>query len=180
MANPNNPFGLRYARKQDGGCATFDEATIATTQAGDIMIGDTVKRTGTGKNIQIAAGSDQVVSGVFMGCRYAEPDGRYRWDNRWPDGLAATEAFANIINDPQSVFLVETDTLANTDIGKLCDLDDGAGDPKYGQSGKIALATEAVTEVIGGKALKILGLADGSEYGDHAIAEVIFNSHSMP
>ena len=180
MANPNNPFGLRYARKQDGGCATFDDATIATAQAGDIMIGDTVKRTGTGRNIQKAEGSSQVVSGIFAGCRYAEPDGRYRYDSRWPSGLAATEAFGNIINDPQSVFLVQTDTLADTDIGMLCDLDDGAGDPKYGSSGSVALASAAVTEAIGGKALKILGLGYGSEYGAHAVAEVMFINHSMP
>lgn len=173
MANPNNPFGFRIARHRGGGCVQHADYTQADSLAASIFTGDPIKETGVGKNITVAEADSAVAVGVFLGCSYTEADGGHRFSQYWLTGTTGTEIEVQAVSDSNITYYIQTDTLTEDEIGKKCDWDDGAGDPKFGTSGRILLAS-AASPTTG--AVKILGLADipGNEYGDHAIAEVKF------
>ena len=173
MANANNPFGFRIARHRGGGCVQHADYTLGNSQAGDIFTGDPIKLSGVGKNVIVAPADDATAVGIFLGCAYTEEEGSYRFRQYWPGGTVSTEGEVQSVSDAKISYYIQTDTLAEANIGKACDWDDGAGDPKFGTSGRVLLAS-AVTPATG--AVKILGLADipGNEYGDHAIEEVQF------
>ena len=112
MANVAEKYGLRPVRKLDG--SPFINAQnryrIASGYATAIFQGDLVKPvTGGGVERAVAATSDQVI-GVFNGVFYTDPTTQKpTFKNFYPGGVAASDIIANVIDDPNVVYSIDSD-----------------------------------------------------------------------
>lgn len=178
MANTNAPFGLRPVRLFNGGDIRSTEYSIASNYGTKIFLGDVVQMTGTGKNIEVAAGGNVDNLGVFAGCSYINEQGRPTWSHYWPASSSFTQVKALVWDDPNLIFEAQVDTLAEADIGQLIDWDDGTGNTLTGLSGRQLAATSlAATD----KSLRIMRLSSypDNAYGAYAKAEVMFIEHVL-
>jgi len=178
MANTNAPFGLRPVRLFNGGDIRSTEYSIASAYGTKIYLGDVVQMTGTGTNIEVAAGGNVDNIGVFAGCSYINEQGRPTWSHYWPASSSFTQVKAYVWDDPNIIFEAQADTLAEADIGLLADWDDGTGSTLTGLSGRSLAASSGATT---GKSLRILRLAPtpGNAYGAYAKVEVMFQEHVL-
>ena len=112
MANTAEKYGLRPVRKLDG--SPFINAQnryrIASGYATAIFQGDLVKPvTGGGIERAVANTSDKVV-GVFNGVFYTDPTTQKpTFKNYYPGGVAASDIIANVIDDPNVVYSIDSD-----------------------------------------------------------------------
>tara|TARA_B100000282_G_scaffold103031_1_gene72803 strand:- start:29 stop:607 length:579 start_codon:yes stop_codon:yes gene_type:complete len=112
MANTAEKYGLRPVRKLDG--SPFINAQnryrIASGYATAIFQGDLVKPvTGGGVERAVAATSDKVL-GVFNGVFYTDPTTQKpTFKNHYPGGIAASDIIANVIDDPNVVYSIDSD-----------------------------------------------------------------------
>ena len=112
MANVAEKYGLRPVRKLDG--SPFINAQnryrIASGYATAIFQGDLVKPvTGGGIERAVANTSDKVV-GVFNGVFYTDPTTQKpTFKNYYPGGIAASDIIANVIDDPNLVYSIDSD-----------------------------------------------------------------------
>ena len=112
MANVAEKYGLRPVRKLDG--SPFINAQnryrIASGYATAIFQGDLVKPvTGGGVERAVAATSDKVI-GVFNGVFYTDPTSQKpTFKNHYPGGVAASDIIANVIDDPNVVYSIDSD-----------------------------------------------------------------------
>jgi hypothetical protein len=112
MANVAEKYGLRPVRKLDG--SPFINAQnryrIASGYATAIFQGDLVKPvTGGGIERAVANTSDKVV-GVFNGVFYTDPTTQKpTFKNYYPGGVAASDIIANVIDDPNVVYSIDSD-----------------------------------------------------------------------
>ena len=112
MANVAEKYGLRPVRKLDG--SPFINAQnryrIASGYATAIFQGDLVKPvTGGGIERAVAATSDKVI-GVFNGVFYTDPTTQKpTFKNHYPGGVAASDIIANVIDDPNVVYSIDSD-----------------------------------------------------------------------
>ena len=112
MANVAEKYGLRPVRKLDG--SPFINAQnryrIASGYATAIFQGDLVKPvTGGGIERAVAATSDKVI-GVFNGVFYTDPTTQKpTFKNYYPGGVAASDIIANVIDDPNVVYSIDSD-----------------------------------------------------------------------
>lgn len=179
MANTSTPFGLRPVRPGGGGVGgrLGEEYTIANAYNTAIYRGYLVKSTGTGRNIAVS-GTTEASVGVFWGCHYTDPNtGEKIWSDKWPASLAATDAKAIVIDDPEQEFLiqVDADSVDEADVGQKCDVNTQAGDDTH--KGSI---TSLDGSLIGSTGqLKILRLAPipGNVYGAYATVVVKIDEH---
>ena len=115
MANVAEKFGLRPYRSLSG--APWNNAQnryrIASGYAANIFQGDLVIPVTTG-GIQrfdptSNSGGDAVV-GVFNGCFFTDPTtNKPTFSNFYPASTAASDIIANVIDDPMTVFLMNSD-----------------------------------------------------------------------
>lgn len=178
MANTDAATGLRPVRHLTGGSIRPSEYSIASAYASNIFTGDVVESTGTGTNIQVAAGGNADNLGVFAGCRYVNSSGEQVFSPYWPASTTATDIVAYVYDDPNIVFEGQADTIAEADVGLLTDWDDGAGSTTTGLSGReLAVSSGATTN----QALRILRLVPRPDnaYGTYAKVEVVFIEHVM-
>lgn len=178
MANTNAPFGLRPARLFNGGDIRSSEYSIAAAYGTKIYTGDPVQLSGTGTNIEVATGGTADSIGVFAGCRYINEQGRPTWSHYWPANSAYGGIVALVWDDPNVIFEIQMDSLAEGDVGQLVDWDDGTGSTATGMSGRQgANASKATAD----KSLRILRLSPtpGNAYGSYAKAEVLFAEHAL-
>lgn len=177
MSNVDNARGLIPLRHGAGGVIRPEHFTIASGYAANIGRGDIVELTGTGKNIQVAAGGNADNLGVFWGCSYTDPTtGSWRFSKYWPTGTVAADAEALVFADPQIVFRAQADTIALADVGLLADWDDGTMSTSTGLSGREIVVSSGATT---GQALRIIGLVDepNNAVGAHGDIEVMFAEH---
>ena len=112
MANVAEKYGLRPVRKLDG--SPFINAQnryrIAANYGTPIYQGDLVKPvTGGGIERAVANTSDLVV-GVFNGVFYTDPTTQKpTFKNYYPGGVAASDIIANVIDDPNVVYSIDSD-----------------------------------------------------------------------
>jgi hypothetical protein len=182
MANINAPFGLSPVRKLGAACQSIasNAYSIASGYNTAIKKDDHVKLTGTGTNIALA-GDGETGIGVFAGCKYVDNQNRMIYTDYWPANAVTfdgTDAECTVYDDPTTVFEVQCDTLAKTDIGAHCDLVYAAGSTITQISGTTAAASSTATS---GKSVRILRLSErlGNDYGAYAIAEVMFAEHTL-
>jgi hypothetical protein len=112
MANINEKFGLRPYRSING--APWNNAqnryTVANNLSTAIFQGDPVKPTTAG-NVTLARSntSDRIV-GVFNGVFYNDPTTQKpTFRNNYPGSIAAAGITAFVVDDPNTVFLVDAD-----------------------------------------------------------------------
>ena len=138
MANVAEKYGLRPVRKLDG--SPFINAQnryrIASGYATAIFQGDLVKPvTGGGIERAVAATSDKVI-GVFNGVFYTDPTTQKpTFKNHYPGGVAASDIVANVIDDPNVVYSIDSDgAFAVADIFKNFAITNGTGSTATGIS----------------------------------------------
>lgn len=179
MANLDAPNGFNPVRHLNGGVVRYDDSfTIPSGSAFDIFLGDMVRLSGTGRDIDVAAATEELL-GVFAGCRYTAANGDVVWAKQWVNGtatLGAVDAEAFVYTDPNIVYRAQCVTIAEADIGQAADIVAGAGNAATGISGFEVDSTFGATGQV-----MILGLAkepDGinvSEYGADAKVECVIN-----
>ncbi len=179
MANANAKYGLKPVRTLGSDNVNQNVYSIATDYATAIYSGDVVEMTGTGKNVTKAAATNVDNLGVFVGCSYTDANGKPTFSAYWPgvsDGKANIKAF--VLDDPETIFEVAADTVAEGDVGALCDWNVGTGSTLTGLSGLYAVASATATT---GKSLRIMGLVDRPDnaYGAYGKIEVMFATHAL-
>ena len=137
-----------------------------------------MEMTGTGTNIQVAAAGNVDNIGVFAGVRYVDGQGNQVFSRYWPTGTTATDIVAYVYDDPNIVFEIQADTIAEADIGQLIDWNLGSGSTSTGVSGAYA---EESTKGSTGKSLRIVRLVPrvDNAYGAYAKIEVVFAEHAI-
>lgn len=190
MGNLNAPFGLRAVRHRFGGTIRASKYAIADQYGTSLFTGDPVVVTGNGANLQIAtAATDDVITGVFAGCRYVDLLGDTKWSSYWPAAQVTNTAvpiIAEILDDPFIEYDIQFDATGfdAAHSRKLANLVANAGNTKTGTSAYSATRA-AGTET----QLKLLGLSPAYEgqnpgvaqsaYGAYAIGRVMINTHEF-
>ena len=140
MANVNEKFGLRPYRSING--APWNNAqnryTVANNLSTAIFQGDPVKPTTAG-NVTLARSntSDRII-GVFNGVFYNDPTTQKpTFRNSYPGSIAAAGITAFVVDDPNTVFLVDADeAFTRADLFKNYSLTNVSGNTLTGISEK--------------------------------------------
>lgn len=179
MSNTDAKLGFKAVRHLGGGLVRTNAYSIASGYATAIYYGDPVEMTGTGRNIQLAAATNADNIGVFAGVHYKDATGKSVYSKYWPASTTATDVEALVYDDPNTVFEIQGDSVAEGDVGALVDWNAGTGSATTGYSGAYAVVTGATGTA--DKALRILGLVPRPEnaYGAYAKIEVMFAEHSL-
>lgn len=185
----NAPQGLVPVRYLNG--AAWNDATneypIASGYASNIGKGDPVAALADGTiGIGVAGATCR---GVFMGCKFYQPDGTYRFQNNWIASAtiaANTTVAALIADDPNIVFNIqETDAsgaagtpLALADVNLNINFRIGTPNSIGISTSSINNATEQTTSTLN---LKILNLAPypTNVVGNFANWDVTWNVHDL-
>ena len=137
MTTSAAPFGFSPSRKRgmNPNAIGTNEYPIASGYAANIFTGDLV-RINAG-NLQTVTDTNEIVQGVFMGCRYVE-NGEQKFKSYFPSGTSTTDAFGIVCDDPNQVFEVQAD--ASVTAGDLFGSQNfgvvlGAGSTFTGKSG---------------------------------------------
>lgn len=180
MANTDAPMGFYPYRHAHGGTVRMAEYAIADGYATSIFTGDSVKLTGTSRQVEAAAAGDTMI-GVFAGCQYIDDQGDVQYKQYWPASTSiksGTVAKAWVIDDPFVEFVIQADgDFAAADIGNTADHVAGSGDTATGRS-----RYELDSSNIGsGAGLLIRDLAplEDNAYGTNAKVVVRINEHSL-
>ena len=149
MSNQDAAFGLRPNSKLGSNVNSegTTEYSIASGASGNIFSGDLVKMTSAG-TILVAGATDTPLLGVFRGCRYTNASGEVIYSSYWPDGTVSSDAVAFVVDDPNSLFEVQsaaTGSVVQTIIGNNADIVYAAGSTADGQSGVEISGTTAAT-----------------------------------
>ena len=162
-----------------GGACRLSKYSIASIYNTNIFQGDVVEMTGTGKNIAKSAAGNADNIGVFNGCSYVDSGGNVIFSKHWPANTVATKIVANVYDDPNIVFEVQCDTLAEGDVGTLVDINVGTGSTVTGISG--AYADIGAGTATTNKTLRLIELKQSPDnaYGTSAKALVVFAEHVL-
>jgi hypothetical protein len=113
MANVSEKFGLRPYRKLDGTplVGAQNRYTIASGHTTAIFQGDMVIPLSSGNIDRHTAGGTVPIVGVFNGCFYTDPTTQKpTYKNYYPGSIAASDITAFVVDDPDAVFLVDSDS----------------------------------------------------------------------
>lgn len=114
MANTNSPNGFQYFGRLEGGSPTEGMTTrlIANADTSKIGQGDPVTSLGTGYVTASTPGTTQI-DGIFYGCEYLSTAvGRVIQSNQWPGSGATGDVKVFLTNDPEAMFVVQSDNTA--------------------------------------------------------------------
>jgi hypothetical protein len=162
-----------------GGMVRVNEYAIASGYDTTVYDGDVVEMTGTGKNIAKAASGNADNIGVFHGCRYVDAQGNQVFSKHWPANTVATDIVALVYDDPNIIYEVQCDALAEGDIGQLVDINVGTGNDRTGRSG--AYLSVSGGTAAAGRAFRLIELkpSPDNDYGAYAKALVAFAEHVL-
>ncbi len=170
MAYGMRPIQVAGAGYNTGG---FEEFPIdVSAQTTNIWNGDIVKLTGEG---EIERDGDTPTEaapclGVFVGCRYVDPDGRPTWNQKYVGNTSNTEAYGMVCTDPNMTFLIQSDTAwATTQRGLGAVLTIANGSDTTGNSGNSLVITSGA----GDTALRIIGVPKNGENETSSTPNVI-------
>ena len=180
MANQDAPFGLRPVRTSISS-QQQNRYRVANNYGTAIFQGDLVALDPNGTITRVAAGGTGLILGVFNGCEYTDPTtGKATFTNSYPGLVAADDIMANVIDDPNATFEVQSDgTFAAADIGGNFDILATAGDTTSGISREeLDQSTIAATATL---PLKAIDVSQDPENSDTASANgnviVKINNH---
>lgn len=118
-------YGFVPAYKPGGTITLSDKYKIASGYGTLIGTGDLVKVV-AGGTIERAAASDTTLLGAFFGCEYTDSNGNVVFSRKWPASTTATNIKAYVFDDPEIVYMVESDqdttALAAADVGTNCEI----------------------------------------------------------
>lgn len=187
MANTDAPFGFKPVRHRSGapysGSAT--RYHVAAGETNNIFIGDPVKLTGTGgelnegglrAGVELAAAGDTLI-GIVVGFENLTSDNLSRTYRP-----ASTEGYLLVVDDPEVLFEVQEDSdggaLAVANIGQNINHVAGTGNTLTGTSAsEIDSSSAATTATL---SFRIVGLSPrvGNAVGNQAKWLVAINDHA--
>jgi hypothetical protein len=147
MASTAAPFGMRPVGLIGGQpyAGSTRQISIASTYNTNIFSGDVVKLV-AGGTVELDTGTATLTPvGVFMGCTYTDPNLGYKVHSQyWPANTVATDAMAYVVDDPDALFLIQSDeAVAQTALGANFAIVQTAGSTAIGTS-KNALDGDSV------------------------------------
>ena len=183
MANVNEKFGLRPYRSING--APWNNAqnryTIANNLSTAIFQGDPVKPTTAG-NVTLARSntSDRIV-GVFNGVFYNDPSTQKpTFRNNYPGSIAVAGITAFVVDDPNTVFLVDADeAFTRADLFKNYSLTNVTGNTLTGISEKqLDVSVSGITTTFAVQAIDIQEGATDSDTSTSGVNVLVrINNH---
>ena len=174
MANVNEKFGLRPYRSING--APWNNAqnryTVANNLGTAIFQGDPVTPTTAG-NVTLARSntSDRII-GVFNGVFYNDPTTQKpTFRNSYPGSIAAAGITAFVVDDPNTVFLVDADeAFTRADLFKNYSLTNVSGNTLTGISEKqLDVSVSGITTTF---AVQAIDIQEGPSDSDSTTAGV--------
>ena len=112
MANVSEKFGLRPYKTLGGHSWNNQQNryTISANYGTAIFQGDLVIPATDGDIERHTAGAATPILGVFNGCFYTDPTTKKpTFSNHYPGSIVASDIVANVIDDPQTLFLIDAD-----------------------------------------------------------------------
>ena len=183
MANINEKFGLRPYRSING--APWNNAqnryTVANNLSTAIFQGDPVKPTTAG-NVTLARSntSDRII-GVFNGVFYNDPTTQKpTFRNNYPGSIAAAGITAFVVDDPETVFLVDADAaFTRADLFKNYSLTNVSGNTLTGISEKqLDVSVSGITTTFAVQAIDIQEGATDSDTSTSGVNVLVrINNH---
>jgi hypothetical protein len=183
MANVNEKFGLRPYRSING--APWNNAqnryTVANNLSTAIFQGDPVKPTTAG-NVTLARSntSDRII-GVFNGVFYNDPTTQKpTFRNNYPGSIAAAGITAFVVDDPNTVFLVDADdAFTRADLFKNYSLTNVSGNTLTGISEKqLDVSVSGITTTFAVQAIDIQEGATDSDTSTSGVNVLVrINNH---
>ena len=183
MANINEKFGLRPYRSING--APWNNAqnryTIANNLSTAIFQGDPVQPTTAG-NVTLARSntSDRII-GVFNGVFYNDPTTQKpTFRNNYPGSIAAAGITAFVVDDPNTVFLVDADAaFTRADLFKNYSLTNVSGNTLTGISEKqLDVSVSGITTTFAVQAIDIQEGATDSDTSTSGVNVLVrINNH---
>lgn len=183
MANVNEKFGLRPYRSING--APWNNAqnryTVANNLSTAIFQGDPVKPTTAG-NVTLARSntSDRII-GVFNGVFYNDPTTQKpTFRNNYPGSIAAAGITAFVVDDPNTVFLVDADAaFTRADLFKNYSLTNVTGNTLTGISEKqLDVSVSGTTTTFAVQAIDIQEGASDSDTSTSGVNVLVrINNH---
>jgi hypothetical protein len=168
MASTASPYGLRPVNLIGGQpyAGSTRLVKINNAYAANIFYGQPVSINASGVVIAETGTSNVAatgVVGVFVGCTYTDPNLKYKlFQQYWPSGTVATDAFAYVVDDPDVVMQVQADeAVAQTALGANIALVTAAGDTATGNATTAADGSSVNTTAT--LPLRIVGFVDGPE-----------------
>ena len=120
---------------------------IASAYGTAIFYGDFVKLVTAG-TIELDAGTSALTSiGIFMGCKYTDPNSnQMTFSQTWPASTSASDAAAYVLIDPDVLFRMQGDaTIAQTGLGANFSVIQTAGSTTIGRSKNACDASTVAT-----------------------------------
>ena len=118
MSTTAAPYGFRPVGLLGGGdwSSSIRHIKIASAYGTAIFYGDAVKLVAAGTIEKDAGTATMTPCGIFVGCRYTDPTtNQPTYAQQWTASVAASDAMAYVIDDPNVVFQAQGDaTLAQT------------------------------------------------------------------
>jgi hypothetical protein len=183
MANVNEKFGLRPYRSING--APWNNAqnryTVANNLSTAIFQGDPVKPTTAG-NVTLARSntSDRII-GVFNGVFYNDPTTQKpTFRNNYPGSIAAAGITAFVVDDPNTVFLVDADAaFTRADLFRNYSLTNVSGNTLTGISEKqLDVSVSGITTTFAVQAIDIQEGATDSDSSTSGVNVLVrINNH---
>lgn len=168
MASTASPYGLRPVNLIGGQPYAGSTRLIKINNAygSNIFYGQPVSINSSGVLIADTGTSNVAatgVVGVFVGCTYTDPNLKYKlFQQYWPSGTVATDAYAYVVDDPDVVMQVQADeAVAQTALGANIALVTSAGDTATGNSTTAADGSSVNTTAT--LPLRIVGFVDGPD-----------------
>ena len=192
MSSVAAPFGLNPIGRFDAGSLeVFRQYPIKSGESTAIVKGDIVQLVNASNATTIAKmtgtmdGSATDLCGIFMGCRFTDPNtNQLTFSQHFPASTAADDIMAYVVDDPNVLFTIQADgSFANTRnvYGKNCTLITTAGNTTLGISRTALDASEiATTSTDPIKIIDYLGGDQGDEIGtSFPIMVCKFNYHQL-
>jgi len=168
MASTASPYGLRPVNLIGGQPYAGSTRLIKINNAygSNIFYGQPVSINSSGVLIADTGTSNVAatgVVGVFVGCTYTDPNLKYKlFQQYWPSGTVATDAYAYVVDDPDVVMQVQADdAVTQASLGANIGFSTFSGDTATGNSETSADAASIATTAT--LPLRIVGFVDGPE-----------------
>jgi hypothetical protein len=183
MANVNEKFGLRPYRSLNG--APWNNAqnryTVANNLSTAIFQGDPVKPTAAGNVTLARSNSSDRIIGVFNGVFYNDPTTQKpTFRNNYPGSIAAAGITAFVVDDPNTVFLVDADAaFTRADLFKNYSLTNVSGNTLTGISEKqLDVSVSGITTTFAVQAIDIQEGATDSDTSTSGVNVLVrINNH---
>lgn len=169
MATTATPYGFRPVGTLNGSYAGRVRLMKMTNSYGtSVFYGDPVILVAAGTVERATVTLDTALLGVFLGCTYTDPgSGQKTWNKIWRASTSATDNYAYVCDDPDTVFAVQSNgTVAQADLGLNANINAlNVGSTVTGMS---AIALHATMTTATTALFKIVGFQQGplSAVGD--------------